>query len=275
MDKNFTKDLEKFIERLRFRKHFAFARFSDGEARVLQDKKLVLTEDKITIGSHESGRGDKLSLNEQKEYNPKKHQWVREKLLDSLQFKKEGYYKGLSCKCCLSGAHGMTPEEEVKWFIELSGLNTYDEHLTWSNLWLNGNYGLFLEHMLPYFFNYDIILVANESADINGLPFKRNIIKDFRVGYNCMVNDYGLVDDIKKWIGDNKTEDSLFIFSAGSLSNFLAHQLYEFSDKNTYIDIGSSLNPFMGFPFDRRYLRQFWLNSQEPIMDIRKVCEWI
>ena len=149
--KDFREDLNKFIEKLRMGENFSFSRFSDGEVRVLQDKKLVLTEDKITIGSHENDRGDKLSLNEQKEYNPEKHQWVREKLLESLQFKKEGYYKGICCKCCQSGQHGMSADEEVKWMINLSGLDTYDEHLTWSNLWLNGNYGLFLEHMLPYF----------------------------------------------------------------------------------------------------------------------------
>jgi len=275
MDKNFREDLNKFTEKLRVGEHFSFSRFSDGEARVLQDKKLVLTEDKITIGSHQNDRADKLSINEQKEYDPDKHQWVREKLLESLQFKKDGYYKGLSCKCCLSGAHGMTPTEEVEWFIELSGLDAHDEHLTWSNLWLNGNYGHFLEHMLPYFFNYDIVMVVNEKAVIEKLPFKRNIIKDFRVGYNCMVNDYDLVDKIKVWIDKTKTEDTLFLFSAGSLSNFLAHQLYEFNDKNTYIDIGSSLNPFMQFPLDRRYLRQFWAGSREPIMDIQKICEWL
>ena len=275
MSKNFREDLGKFIEKLRFREYFSFARFSDGEVRVLQDKKLVLTEDKITIGSHENDRGDRLSINEQKEYNPDEHQWVREKLLESLQFKKSGYYKGLCCKCCLSGLHGMTPEEEVKWLIDLSGLDTYDEHLTWSNLWLNGNYSYFLEHMLPYFFNYDIVLVVNEKANINRLPFKKNIVKDFRIGYNCMVNDYDTVDEVKNWIKEHKIKNHLFIFSAGSLSNFLCHQLYEFEDNNTYIDIGSSLNPFMGFPLDRRYLRQYWANSNEPIMDIRKICEWV
>ena len=48
MTKNFREDLNKFIEKLRVGEHFSFSRFSDGEARVLQDKKLVLTEDKIT-----------------------------------------------------------------------------------------------------------------------------------------------------------------------------------------------------------------------------------
>ena len=61
-------------------------------------------------------------------------------------------------------------------------------------------------------------------------------------------------------------ENHLFLFSAGSLSNLLCHELYSTYPSNTYIDIGSSLNPFMGFPLDRRYLRQYWIHSNEPII---------
>lgn len=271
--KNFRDDLFKFIEKLRFGEHFAFSRFSDGEVRVLQNKKLVLTEDKITIGDHESGRGDKLAINEQKEFNPEKHQWVREDLQKALEFNKKGYYKGISCKCCLSGKHGMTPEEEVKWLIKESKLDTYDEHLSWSNLWLNGNYAPFLEHMLPYFFNYEVVLVVNENAVVDRLPFP--VKKVFNVGYNCMINDYDTVDKVKNYIKENNIKNHLFLFSAGSLSNLLCYHLYKEYPKNTYIDIGSSLNPYMGFPLDRRYLRQYWINSNEPIMDIHKICQWV
>lgn len=271
--KNFREDFFKFVEKLRLGESFAFSRFSDGEVRVLQDKKLILTEDTITIGNHQNGRGDKLSINEQKEYDPAKHQWVREKLQEAIEFNKKGYYKGISCKCCLSGKHGMTPEEEVKWLINESNLNPYDEHLSWSNLWLNGNYPMFLEHMLPYFFNYDIITVTNENARIDRLPF--NIKKNFKVGYNCMINNYDVIKEVKKYIDKNNIKNHLFLFSAGSLSNLLCHQLYKTNSNNTYIDIGSTLNPYMGFPLDRRYLRQYWAGSNEPIMDIQKICEWV
>ncbi len=271
--KNFRDDFWKFVEKLRLGENFAFSRFSDGEVRVLQDKKLVLTENTITIGDHKNGRADILSLNEQKEYNPDKHQWVREALLDSLSFNKKGYYKGICCKCCLSGKHGLTPDEEVKWLIEKSKLDTYNEHLSWSNLWLNGNYPIFLEHMLPYFFNYDIVMVVNEKANIEGLPFKPK--KVFKVGYNCMINNYDTIEKVKNWMKENNVKNHLFLFSAGSLSNFLCHQLYSENHNNTYIDIGSSLNPFLGFPLDRRYLRQYWAGSNEPIMDIQKICQWI
>ena len=273
MVKNFTQELFKFIDKLKNQEHFAFSRFSDGEVRVLQNKKLVLTEDTITIDNHVNQRGDKLSINEQKEFDPDKHSWIREKLQEAISFNKQGYYKGISCKCCLSGAHGMTPEEEVKWLIKESKLDAYDEHLSWSNLWLNGNYPLFLEHMLPYFFNYDIVMVVNEKANLNTLPFK--VKKTFKVGYNCMINNYDTVEQVKNYIKDNKIKNHLFLFSAGSLSNLLCHELYKFNSINTYIDIGSSLNPFMGCPLDRRYLRQFWANSNEPIMDIKKICQWI
>ena len=76
--KEFRNDFWKFVEKLKTEEHFSFSRFSDGEVRVLQNKKLILTEDRITIGDHQNGRADKLSINEQKEFDPDKHQWVRE-----------------------------------------------------------------------------------------------------------------------------------------------------------------------------------------------------
>jgi hypothetical protein len=60
-----------------------------------------------------------------------------------------------------------------------------------------------------------------------------------------MINDYGLIETIKNWIDKNRIEGHLFLFSASSLSKMAIHQLYEHSDRNTYIDVGTTLNPFM------------------------------
>jgi hypothetical protein len=272
MPKDFLKDLNKFIEKLRVGENFSLSRFSDGEIRILQDKKLVLGDDNIIIGDHESNMGWVRPEYEQKEYDPTKHQWVREKLVEALQFKKDGYYKGLSCRCCLSGKHGMSSDEEFNFQVELSGVNKDDEHLTWSNLLLNNNYPLFLEHMLPYFFNYDVVMVVNEHVNLDRVPFP--VKKDFRIGNNCMINNYGLVEEIKEYIEKENIENHLFLFSAASLSNFLNHQLYEFSDKNTYIDIGTSLNIYYGLKVDRRYLLGYWFGDQNGIKDLQQKCIW-
>jgi hypothetical protein len=271
IEKTFRGDFNKFLNKIIIGEPFAFTRFSDGELRILQNKKLICKKNEMWIGDHEV-KNHIYQEEDYKVFEPDKHQFFREKLLESLQFKKKNYYKGISCKCCLSGKHGYTVEEEFNWQVELSGLDKYDEHLTWSNLFVNGNYPYFLEHMLPYFFNYNIIIICNEKYNIKTLPFYNKIVKNYRVGFNCMENNYHLIDDIKCYITDNNIKNHLFLFSAASLSNFLSHQLFEFNNENTYLDIGTTLHPFMGGRLDRGYLRAYWLNSGEP--DINKICIW-
>ena len=103
--------------------------------------------------------------------------------------------------------------------------------------------------------------VVNENAKIEGLPF--NVIKDFRIGDNCIINDYHLVEDVKKWIDENSITNYVFLFSASSLSNFMVHQLFDHNDTNTYIDIGTTLNPYMGMQGRRGYHN-----------NNKKICIW-
>lgn len=101
------------------------------------------------------------------------------------------------------------------------------------------------------------------------LPF---LVKDFRVGYNAMENDYGLIEKIKNWIDENNIEGYLFLFSASSFSKMAIHQLYEHSPKNTYIDAGTTLIPFMSITLGRTYLKSFWLGAKGA--DLNKTCIW-
>lgn len=271
--KDFRKDFYKFVDKLKNEEHFSLSRFSDGELRILQNKKLRIAENQIVIGDHiNNNLHIKISENERKEYDPNVNYWFHEELMEAFTSNMIGYYKGISCRCCLSGKHGMTADEEFNWQIKLSGLNKDDEHLTWSNLLLNGNYPLFLEHMVPYFWNYEIIYVCNKNANFTRLPFKKNVKKIFKVGENCMINDFGLVKEIDEYIEKNNIKNHLFLFSAASLSNILNYKLYKKHPYNTYMDIGSTLNPLLGFPVDRRYLEGFWAGGNPT--DLKKVCIW-
>ena len=272
MNKDFTDEFNKFVDKLKYGEPFSFARFSDGELRVLQNKHLILSDTGIKIGEHDNTHEWTRPTYEQKEFNPKEHGWVRDKLVEAMEFNKKGYYKGICCKCCLSGAHGSSVNEEFDFQVKLSGLKSDDEHLTWANLLLNSNYPLFMEHMLPYFFNYDVIMVGNENVNIEKIPFP--VKKTFRISDNCMVNNYNLIDEIKEYIEKENIENHLFLFSAASLSNFLNHQLYEFNDKNTYMDIGTTLNVFYGFQIDRRYLLGYWMGDVNGRQDLMKKCIW-
>ncbi len=132
------------------------------------------------------------------------------------------------------------------------------EHLTWSNLLINANYLNFLNIMLTSIRNRSIILIVNKNADLeHQMSGLFDIKKDFRIGPNCIVNDYGIIEEIDNYIDSNKIENHLFLFAASSLSNMAIHKLYSKHPNNTYMDIGSSLNPLMkGIGSRRNYMRQ-------------------
>jgi len=270
--KSFREDLINLTNKIKNGEHFAYLRFSDGELRVLQNKRVVIDYNRVCVGDHDNKIGWTITENEHKEFDPEKHGWVRDKLIDTFLHNEENYYKGISCRCCLSGKHGFTPEEEFLWQVEESGLDIDDYRLTWSNLFLNGNYPWFLENTVKEFANHDLIIVCNKNYNDSELPFKEKVKKWFTVGENCMVNDIDLIETIKSYVEENKIQNHLFLLSAGSLSEFIAYEMWQINKNNSYIDIGSTLNPLLGFPLDRRYLRGYWANASDGIEDIQKIC---
>jgi hypothetical protein len=260
--KTFEGDFLKLKSKLEKGENFAFSRFSDGEMYILGNVRLEIANDHYQIGN---GVGGGTYGNEElKSFIPERHQYYRQKLVDSLQFKKENYYKGISCKCCVG-------EENFKFQVDMHGGD--DESLTWANLFINGNYRKYMEQFFPLFKDKKIVMVVNECANIEKLDL--NIVKDFRVGTNCFINDYSLIEKIKTWVEENDIKNHVFLVSAASLSNLIIHQLYKEFDQNTYIDIGSSLNPLMdmeGWKGSRTYLLEYWENTGNNILN--KDCIW-
>tara|TARA_R110000868_G_scaffold13711_2_gene63561 strand:- start:9320 stop:10087 length:768 start_codon:yes stop_codon:yes gene_type:complete len=254
--KIFPEHLYKFKEMLTQRVPFSFTRFSDGELRILQNLD-------TKIGSNFYQIGDKIYIVGDNTYHPEDFKcWVpgenefhRQKLMDAFKHKQYNYYVGLSCRCCVG-------ELDFKKQIDWRGGD--DEFLTWSNIFVNSNYPLFTKEILPLFSNYKVVYILNENADLTGLPFKVN--KDFRVGFNCFINNYSLVDEIDTWMGMNKLEGYLFLFSASSLSNLIIHRLFSKYPNNTYLNIGTTLNPFLKMRGSRDYL----IGGST----LRKTCIW-
>jgi len=256
--KNFEDDFYKLLKLLKIREPFAFNRFSDGELYILQNKELILDAAQVKVGQNVTE--GIYHAEDFKRFHPKEHSFHRERLVDAFRFRKINYFNGLSCRCCVG-------DENFQWQLDFH--DEYDENFTWANLLVNGNYAKFIHEMYPVFNEYKTVFVCNENADLSVLPF---LVKDFRVGYNAMVQDYGLIEEIKSWINENNIEGHLFLFSASSFSKMAIHQLYEFCDRNTYIDVGTTLNPFMNMRIDRTYLKSFWLGEKGS--DISKICIW-
>ena len=120
------------------------------------------------------------------------------------------------------------------------------------------------------------IIIVNENAELNMLPFYGNIKEVFRIGSNCLINNLNLKDEIPHYINKNKIKNSLFLFSASSLSNVVIHHCYLANPENIYFDIGSTLNPLMkgmeGWKYNRDYLKNYWMNGKSQIGD--RICVW-
>jgi hypothetical protein len=256
--KTFAADFYKLLDLLKRGEPFAFNRFSDGELYILQNKEVTFDSAKVKVGVQVS---DAIySKDDYKSFVPDKHAFYRDRLVDAFKYQGKNYFKGLSCRCCVG-------DENFQWQLDFHG--GYDENFTWSNLLLNSNYPRFVREMYPLFNNYKTVFLCNESADLSLLPF---LVKDFRVGYNAMENDYGLIETMKNWIDNNRIEGHLFLFSASSFSKMAIHQLYQHSPANTYIDVGTTLIPFMDIPPNRTYLKSFWLGTKGG--DLNKTCIW-
>ena len=254
--KDFHKAFDFVLNKVKNKENFAFTRFSDGELFIMQNKHLLLSENHYITG--EVSGPNRYTEEEQKEFKPEEHQLYMEKLLQSFMHKQEGYYKGI---CTTTDGH--VGKENFEWMILAHG----GEHknLTFANLLINANYRRFMEEMVPVLVSRKILYVVNKLANVSNLPFE--IEKTFEIGINCMINDYNIVEEVKKYIADNSIEDHIILCSAATLSNYVIYECYKENNQNTFLDIGSCLNPLLdleGWRFTRGYLTSYWLGSGSP-----------
>ena len=254
--KDFNGAFNHTIAMLKNKENFAFTRFSDGELFIMQNKTVVLADNHYITGKI---RGpNRYTKEEHKEFYPEKHQKYRQKLLECYKHNQDRYYKGI----CTS-TDGHVGKKNFDWMIDAHGGD--HPNLTYANLLINANYKRFVEEMVPLFVDRDIIYVVNSMANVSNLPFE--VKKTFEIGSNCMINDYHVSEDIKNYIQQNNITDHIVLCSAASLSNFIIHDCYKDNNNNTFLDIGSCLNPLLGlegWKYTRGYLTAYWMNSGSP-----------
>jgi len=213
-NKHFDQDIKVFEEKLRNKEPFSFSKFADGEWAVMMDKDLNNRE---------------FWFKEGKEFSD-----ARDRLIESFQYKNPHYHVGISCPCC----QGELTHLEMKVF---SGQP--DERLTWANLWVNSNYQYYLDNIVPLFNDYNVALVAHENSVVSRLPFEPKIF--CTVTNNAWIASHHKLERMIKIIDEDQMEGWLFLFCCGPFGNILCHRFTEHNDKNTYLDIGSTLNPFL------------------------------
>ena len=229
--KQFRQELEILFARLQSRIPFAFSKYADGEWSAMRGGVV--------------NNGEFLSIPDARLNTS------RSLLIESFQYKHPYYHVGISCPCCQG--------EEFNRMRDASGQE--ESNLTFANIFVNSNYSFYKENMIPEYSNWKVNLIANEKCKLDSLPFK--VERFFPIGVNAW---YGNLDLIER-LQNLNTEGELYLFCAGPFGNILAHQLWKHNQKNTYLDIGSTLNPWLGFEgFQRGYL----YGSE----DCNKVCVW-
>ncbi|MEI6528804.1 MAG: hypothetical protein WCN88_00165 [Candidatus Falkowbacteria bacterium] len=205
--KTFRGEIEKILEMLKSEKKFSFSKYADGEWSIMEGRRLNNKEFSFSFF-------DKFYKN---------------KLIESFRFRDENYFVGISCFCCQGDNY-----YKMK---EFCGQD--EEHLTFANIFVNSNYAFYVDNFIDEYKKRDIVLVANKNSKIEKLPFE--IEKFYPVGFSAWKKNYNLAEIIKK----EKYKNKLFLFACGPLGNILAHQLWEDNKDNVYLDIGSTLNPWL------------------------------
>lgn len=229
--KDFPAELEKFAELIDRNQPFAFARFNDGEMKIVFGDIFDVAKNRI---GNTYVPDDELAEKQ------------RVLLRAALKHKADRYFVGIVCPCC-------EKEEDFFRMKKLSGQR--EENLTWANVFVNSNFPAFQTRITPLFKERKIVFVGNASANHGGLPFA--VSKNFTVGDNAWVNDYErLLQQMDSYIKNEAASDTLFIFCAGVLSNLLIYKLHDRYPQNTYLDLGSVYDVELGLGKSRRYLRK-------------------
>ena len=253
MKKDFKQEFTKLLTKINSNEQFAFSRFSDGELFMMRNQPVIIGTDHYVTGEIK-GRNT-YGEEEVKEFLPERDQVYRDKLIECFKDVRPNYFKGI----CTSNENTATPTGPFTYQVELHGGD--HETLTYSNLLINSNYPRFMEEMVPLFPQKDIIYVVNRLANTDKLPFK--VKKKFEIGSNCMINDFHITEEVKEYIAKNSIKEHIILCSAATLSNFIIHDCFTENDQNTFLDIGSCLNPILdlkGWVHSRGYLQHYWLN---------------
>jgi hypothetical protein len=209
--KSFSTDIEILFNKLKSGDKFSFGKFADGEYSIL--KGLPIDNGEFVFDAVSD-----LELE------------ARDKLIDSFLAKEEGYYIGISCPCC-AGQDAYDMRNLVK---------REDKDITFANIFVNSNYGFYVENFIPEYKNHKILLVANQNSNFKNLTF--NIDYTMKVGHSAYINYEGYIDWMNRVVEDG---DWLVLMACGPLGNILAYEGWKTNKNNVYLDIGSTLNPWL------------------------------
>jgi hypothetical protein len=223
-NKSFTEDIKVLERAIKNGENISFSKFCDGEWAVINNQSLNNKEFWFDPSDEED-------------------QFKRQELIKAFQYKNPRYFVGITCV----NVFGLQTHQEM---TKLSGQD--EDHLTWADIWVNSNYRYYLDNIVPLYGTKPVLMVCNEKAKVENLPFKPTIVVP--VKNNAWKENWDLVQELTWLVKEKAWEDMIFLFCCGPFGNILCHKLTEVNNNNTYLDIGSTLNPFLqSSEFERDY----------------------
>jgi hypothetical protein len=219
--KDYKKEIEFFYNKIINNEKFALCKFADGEWSAIKGNYIPAANGEwFTNGS------DPI------------FEVVRKELSDSIKYKHPEYYVAI-CPC-------------YKDTIEYSGQS--ESNITYANIFVNSNYEFYKKKYIELYKEKDIHLITHKNTKLENLPFK--VEKFYPIDYNAWINNRDLPDIIL----EQDLKDKLFLFAAGSFANILTHKLWKNNKNNTYLDIGSTLNPWTKI---EKLKRDYYMGNSE------------
>ena len=212
MKQDFKEDFKEMCKLISGDTPFAFMRFADGEIGVMQGKQVNGSDNWVSPNSLTK---------------------LGEDLLVAIKRTDPNIYYGLSCECCdVEGNHYLLNQKK-----------TSMSNITFSNLFVNGNYDEFKS-----FFNEikkPINLIANERATTNN--FHNQIRTFLPIPDNCVLFWEQLSVDFKELLklSYQNTRNELFLISAGPMSEAIIDYLWTINPTNQYVDVGSAIAEYV------------------------------
>lgn len=226
-NKDIESEFDKIASWLKQRESFAFVRYNDGEVNVLMNEQFSC-----------------------KQWQVSEDEGFREALMEGL-FEHKQYLIGIPCGC-------LEKKDGYRKYLR-DNFNLGSQWLTFASIFSNSMFQRTQSELVPLVKSYDIVLVANDQANIEQMKARGfRIEKYFPIPLNAWQKYKEIQDAIVQYVDEQSPEGRLFLFCAGPVSNVLIHQLFKRSPGNTYLDVGSSFDKQLGLADSDRCYQQWF-----------------